>query len=223
MEAIKTSNTDSRKISDYDLVKRILLGEKELFEILLRRCNQTLYRAIRSYIQYEDDIEDVMQDTYLNAYQKLNQFNGNSAFSTWLIRIGVNEALQRIRKNKRNQIISINDQNIMLDKINQLTDSHQMNPEKQVEHYETRVLVEKAIDQLPPKYRAIYVLREVEGMENAEIAACLNLSDSNVKVRLHRAKSLLKETLYKLSSNAHVFKFGHKRCDKLVEIIMKKI
>ena len=129
MEAIKTSNTDPLKIPDQDLVKRILLGEKELFEILLRRCNQTLYRTIRSYIQYEDDIEDVMQDTYLNAYQKLNQFNGNSSFSTWLIRIGVNEALQRIRKNKRNQIISINDQNIMLDKINQLPDSHQMNPE----------------------------------------------------------------------------------------------
>lgn len=214
MEAIRLSGYDSSKMTDTVVIRRILGGEKELFEILLRRYNQTLYRAVRGYLRDEDAINDAMQDAYLKAYSKLEQFRGDAAFSTWLVRIGINEALLRIRQQKKSQ---------ELDTIIQLPDTHQMNPEKQTIQLETRQLIEKAIDQLSEKYRVIYILREIEGMSNSAIASCLGLSDSNVKVRLHRAKQLLKEALLKLSADATLFEFGNTRCDRIVDEVMRRI
>lgn len=219
MEVLKTGDFKPAKLPDEQVVQRVLSGEKELFEILMRRYNQTLYRAVRSYLKRESDIEDTMQDTYLKAYRKLYQFQGDAAFSTWLIRIGINEALQNLRKQRRNNVISINEN----ENIIRLSNVDQMNPEKKAIHHETRRLVEKAIDQLPEKYRVIYVLREVEGMSNAEISACLELTESNVKVRFHRAKKLLKERLYELSSDTTLFEFGDSKCDQLVDRVMEQI
>ncbi len=221
MEALSVDKFTAIKISDTEVVKRVLKGEKELFEILIRRNNQTLYRVIRSYLNSEDDIKDIMQDSYIKAYQKLEQFNEMAAFSTWLIRIGINEALQFLRKSKR---VSNNfGKKETIDAVFQLPDTNQMNPEKQLIKIETRALVERAIDLLSEKYRAVFVLHEVEGMTNPEIAACLDLSDANVKVRLHRAKKYLKEELYKLSSDATVFEFGNHKCDAVVLNVMGRI
>lgn len=221
MKTIRTTNHSTGNIPDTEVIKRILDGEKELFEILLRRYNQTLYRVIRSYIQSENDVEDVMQNAYIKAFQKLVQFRGDATFSTWLIRIGINEALQHIRKNKRNPGANGHDED--LTKILQLPETDKMNPEKHMIKHEIQLLVEKAIDRLPEKYRIIFMLHEVEGAKNSEIANCLNLSDSNVKVRLHRAKNLLKEEFYKLSSEAPVFEFGNSRCDRIVYNVMNNI
>ena len=101
MGLLKLENFSTVRITDNEVIKRILLGEKELFEILMRRYNQTLYRVIRGYTSSESDIEDIMQEAYLKAYEKLDQFRGGSTFSTWLIRIGMNEALQKLRKKSR--------------------------------------------------------------------------------------------------------------------------
>ncbi|MET6999326.1 RNA polymerase sigma factor [Chitinophaga defluvii] len=223
MEALKTKSDESSKMPDNTVVKRILSGEKELFEILLRRYNQTLYRAIRSYLKEEEDINDVMQDTYLKAYEKLQQYQGAAAFSTWLIRIGINEALLRIRNSRKHQMLYTEPTSHTSEKIFQLSDYHQMNPEKQAIQQEIRRLIERSIDQLSDKYRVIYVLKEVEGMENSDIAACLGISDSNVKVRLHRAKNLLKDALYKQAASKDIFEFGNQRCDLLVDNVMKRI
>lgn len=223
MEALKTRSDESSKMPDTTVVKRILGGEKELFEILLRRYNQTLYRVIRSYLKDEDDINDAMQDTYLKAYEKLQQYQGTAAFSTWLIRIGINEALLRIRNSRKYQLFYADKTGYAPEKIIQLSDYHQMNPEKQAIQQETRRLIEQSIDQLSDKYRVIYVLKEVEGMENSDIAACLGISDSNVKVRLHRAKNLLKDALYKQAASKDIFEFGNQRCDRLVDYVMKNI
>jgi len=223
MEALKRRFEESWKMPDRLIINRILSGEKELFEILLRRNNQTLYRAVRSYLNDADDIRDTMQDAYLKAYEKLEQFRGDAAFSTWLVRIGINEALLRIRKQKRNSVLSISTTKATQAHISQISDPNQMNPEKQTIHQETRHLIENAIDQLPEKYKVIYILKEVEGMDNRDIAACLALSDSNVKVRLHRAKNLLKETLLSLSGNTPVFEFGNEHCDRIVDFVMKHI
>ncbi|CAL1520693.1 RNA polymerase sigma factor [Chitinophaga sp. MM2321] len=223
MEALRAIGDESSRMPDNMVVKRILSGEKELFEILLRRYNQTLYRVIRSYLKEEDDVSDAMQETYLKAYEKLQQYHGTAAFSTWLIRIGINEALQRIRSVKKHPTVCIDDGGDDSGKIFQLSDNHQMNPEKQAIQQETRRLIEESIDQLSDKYRIIYMLKEVEGMGNSDIAACLGISDSNVKVRLHRAKSLLKEALYKQSSGKDIFEFGNIRCDRIVDYVMKRI
>jgi RNA polymerase sigma-70 factor (ECF subfamily) len=223
MEALKLSDYGSSKMKDDIVVKRILSGEKELFEILMRRCNQTLYRIVRSYLAEESDVEDAMQNTYLKAFDKLQQFQGHASFSTWLIKIGINESLLTLREIKKNKNLYAGEKEAPNEKIIQLPDSKQMNPEKLAIRQETIQLIERAIDQLPEKYRVIYVLKEIEGLDNKEIQNCLGISDSNIKVRLHRAKSLLKEALYNLHSEVPVFQFGNSRCDLIVSNVMKMI
>ena len=210
------------KIQDEIVVRRVLSGEKELFEILLRRYNQTLYRVIRGYLHDEDDVEDAMQDTYLKAFDKLQQFQGKSAFSTWLVRIGINEALLRIRRLKQSRSMVLHEADAKEEIVN-VSDNIEMTPEKLAIHHETRQLIEKAIDQLPEKFRVIYILKEIEGMKNEEIAHCLEISTPNVKVRLHRARTLLKDSLYRISADSEIFEFGNRRCDRLVEGVMEKL
>jgi RNA polymerase sigma factor (sigma-70 family) len=212
---------DSSKLDDSVIVGRIINGEKELFEIILRRYNQKLYRVIRSFLRDSEDIQDAMQDTYLKAFDKLYQFQGDSAFSTWLIRIGINEALQRIKKSK---VLHFEESNESMDKkIVQLPAGKQMNPEQSVIMQETKKLLENAIDELPEKYRTIYVMREIEGMNNTEIALCLGITEGNVKVIHHRSKLLMKDVLLKLSSVAEIFEFGNARCDGMVNCVMSRI
>ena len=212
---------DTNRLDDSHIVARIVRGEKELFEILLRRNNQKLYRVIRSYLKDEDDIRDAMQNTYLKAFDKLSQFQGDSAFSTWLIRIGINEALQRIKKQKLVQLHPLID--LTDAKVLQLPASKEMNPENSVISREAKRLLEAAIDELPEKYRTVYVMREVEGMNNEEVAVILGIEENNVKVRHHRAKNLMKHTLLRLTADTSIFEFGNARCDALVNFVMARI
>ncbi|MCG2419317.1 RNA polymerase sigma factor [Aequorivita sp. F47161] len=221
MNATQPNKYVLTKLSDSIVVQRVLDGEKELFEILMRRYNQRLFRVVRSYIYSEDDVQDILQDAYVKAYTKLYQFNNQSSFSTWLIRIAINEALQDIRKKKR-QLTNYG-KTESLENVFQLPDTNTMNPEKQAIKTETKALVEKAVDALPEKYRVVFVMHQIEGLSNPEIAACLKLSDSNVKVRLHRAKNLLKDELFKTTHDASIFEFGNHKCDLLVEKVMKRI
>jgi RNA polymerase sigma factor (sigma-70 family) len=222
MHAIKLNQTEFDQLPDSAVVSRILSGEKVLFELLLRRHNQKLYRVIRSYLRDHQDIEDTMQETYLKAFNKLDQFRGDSGFSTWLIRIGINEALQRIKKNKNKSLQEFSADSGSQEHL-QLPDPREMNPEKIAIGKEMKNLIESAIDTLPEKYRLIYVLKEVQGMETAEMCACLGITENNAKVRIHRAKILMKERLLQLSSDAEIFEFGNSRCDSLVNKIMRKI
>jgi len=224
MEALRNSRAEFGKMPENILISRILSGEKELFEILLRRYNQTLYRVIRGYLNNDDDIMDTMQDAYLKAFDKLAQFQGSAAFSTWLIRIGINEALLRLRKQKRNSTLSMDNSNNAEKYFLQFPDPNKMNPEKITIGREMLALIEKAIDQLPEKYKLIYILKEVEGLDHSAIAACLDISDNNVKVRLHRAKDMLKNALFEISANnISLFEFGNKRCDKIIDFVMGNI
>jgi RNA polymerase sigma factor (sigma-70 family) len=208
-------------LQDDTIVARIIKGEKELFEIILRRYNQKLYRVIRGYLKDNDDIQDAMQDTYLKAFDKLFQFKGDSAFSTWLIRIGINEALQRIKKQKVKHLTSSLD--LTDDKIIQLPASKEMNPEYSAISSEAKRLLEVAIDNLPEKYRLVYIMREVEGMNNTEVAAILGIEENNVKIRHHRAKSLMKDNLLKLSTDLRIYEFGNEKCDAMVNLVMSRI
>jgi len=223
MEPLKIRSIADKKISDNDIVRRILTGEKELYEILLRRNNQTLYRVVRSYLKEEKEIEDIMQNTYLKAFEKLYQFKHRSKFTTWLIRIGINEALTRLKeKGKYFTFYESEDKSSKLNLL-ELPDSKQVNPEKKMIRQEAKHMLEKAIDKLDLKYRAVYMLREIEEMSISEISDCLKLSTTNVKVRLHRAKTKIKENLYELSSKKDLYEFGYNKCDNLVEKVMKII
>jgi RNA polymerase sigma factor (sigma-70 family) len=222
MEILKIDSYRSSQLDDFDIVRRVIAGEKELFEILLRRHNQTLFRVIRNYLKDHEEVKDAMQNAYLKAYDKLFQFRGNSSFSTWLIRIGINEALLRLNDMKRSRTEYLNTADVADEMLRQIPDS-QMNPERAIIRQESRLLFEQAIDNLPEKYRIVYILKELEGFQNAEVAEALDISDSNIKVRLHRAKSLLKESLYKLSVKEDAFEFGNSRCDAVVNFVMARI
>ncbi len=222
MERIKINDYRTHKISDFDVISRIHSGEKELYEILLRRNNQKLFRVVRSYINDLEEIEDIMQNTYLKAYEKLHQFKYNAQFSTWLLRIGINETLARLKAKTKYIDLHLSE-NYTSNLILEIPDSEQLNPEMKMIRQEAKQTLEKAIDTLDVKYRTVYILREIEGMNIAEVSNCLGLTTSNVKVRLHRAKEMIREELYEISIKTDIFEFGFNKCDRLVERVMKTI
>lgn len=219
---METSNSIKDQLiimGDEIIIERILSGETELFEILLRRYNQILYRTVRSYLNDEKEIEDVMQETYINAFQKLYQFSNKSLFSTWLIRIGINEALQKNRKlNKARSRTTILDEEAYL-----LPDNTSIDQENKFVQKETAGFIERAFEKLPEKYRIVFMLNEVEGMNILEISKCLNISQSNVKIRLYRGRAMMKESLLNMVSKSELFEFGNSRCDRVIENVVKSI
>lgn len=223
METIGLINRDRQKNGETELIKRILSGEKELYEILVRRNNQKLYRVVRTYLKVEAEIEDVMQNSYLKAFSKLYQFKLNASFSTWLIRIGINEALARL--NEKGRIYNFRDGNKEVSKplILEIPDSAELNPHDKMIRKESKLLLENAIDRLEVKYKAVYIMKEVEEMSIKEISDALEITTSNVKVRLHRAKLMLKDYLYEISADKNVFEFGFSRCDRITEGVMNQI
>lgn len=163
-----------------------------------------------------------MQNAYLKAFDKLSQFRGDASFSTWLIRIGINEALGWLNAVNKGKTIYLDLSPEAKNNLMQVPDK-QINPEATLIRQESRQLLEKAIDKLPERYRVVYVLKEIEGLRSDEIEVALGVSDANVKVRLHRARKLLKESLYALSQSRDVFEFGNASCDAIVAFVMSRI
>src|SRR5690606_28258719 len=147
MEAIHLKIIKNHKLEENDIIRRILGGEKELYEILVKRNNQKLYRIVRSYLKDDAEIQDIMQETYVKAFTKLNLFKMQSQFSTWLIRIGINESLARLRDKGK-----VYDVSSPLDHLNntilEIPDSIQLNPQERMIRSEARQLLENAIDSL---------------------------------------------------------------------------
>ncbi|HET8809249.1 MAG TPA: RNA polymerase sigma factor [Flavobacteriaceae bacterium] len=223
MEAININDFNNHKIKEPEVIKRILNGEKELYEILVRRNNQKLYRIIRVYLKDEAEIEDAMQNSYLKAFTKLHQFKLEASFSTWLIRIGINESLARLKE--KGKLYHLNEalKNFKGNAALEIPDHKELNPQQKMIQNEAKQVLENAIDKLGTKYKTVYILKEVEEMSLKEIAAALDLTVANVKIRLHRSKEMLKEKLYELSEDKQVFEFGNSRCDRITENVMKQL
>ncbi|MEX0314173.1 MAG: RNA polymerase sigma factor [Allomuricauda sp.] len=224
MEPIQISDYKHHQLSESEIIKRILNGERELYEILLRRNNQKLFRVIRSYIKEETEVEDIMQNTYLKAFEKLYQFKHSSAYGTWLIRIGINEVLARLKE--KDKVVHLYQQpsDVKKNTILEIPDKNQLNPEKRIIRNEAKQVLESAIDSLDVKYRTVYILKEIEEMSISDISDCLKITKSNVKVRLHRAKRTLKDKLYELTTNKEdVFGFGFSRCDNITSSVLEII
>jgi RNA polymerase sigma-70 factor (ECF subfamily) len=209
--------------ADEDVVKRVLAGETALYEILMRRYNQRLYRVARSILRNDVDAEDVMQEAYVRAYQHLNQFAVEAKFSTWLTKIAVYEALGRLRRQGRTENLDSvldSDRHVMARMTSDTRD-----PERQAYDHELRVVLEGAVDSLPEIYRMVFVLRSVEGLSVAETAGCLDIGAEAVKTRLHRARSLLRKDLQERASlvTAQTFPFHLSRCDRVVEAVFRRI
>ena len=207
-------------ITDKEIITRVLGGEKELYAIIIRRYNQRLYRIGMSIVNDDAEVEDIMQVAYIHAWENLSNFAFKSAFSTWLTRILINESLLRLKK--RGKSINMNDDN-MDNEIYQQDASMVPTPVSTLLNSELRSLMEVAIKKLPEKYRMVFIMREIEGMNIAETQECLDISESNVKVRLNRAKSLLKETLAPYYKKEEVFHFHLTRCDVMVDQVMRRL
>jgi len=205
--------------SDEEIVRRIVGGDAALFEILMRRHNQRIYRAVRAVLRADDDAEDVMQQAYLNAYQHLRQFAGDAQFSTWLTRIAVNEALGRRRKRTKALGQGTEDVDISF------VESDTPDPEQQASNSELRDVMEREVAALPDAFRVVVVMRDVEGLSTSETAECLGISEDLVKQRLHRARAMLRENLYQRAgvTLASLFAFGNARCDRVVAAVMARI
>jgi len=202
--------------SDEQVVARVLAGNTALYELLMRRHNQRLYRVARAILRDDAEAEDVMQDAYVRAYQNLGTFEGRAKFSTWLTRIAVHEALARCQKRSRFQ--SLDDSNSQYGDVMNAATSSDRSPEQKSYDQELSVVLEKAVLSLPDDYRMVFVLRDVEGMSTEETAQSLNLTQENVKVRLHRAHAKLRKELYATvgATAAHCFQFHAVRCDRVV-------
>lgn len=210
------------ELGDAEVIARVLAGESALYEIIMRRYNERLYRVARAILRDDGEAEDVMQDAYVRAYKSLAQFEGRSAFATWLTRIAVNEALQRRKQRLRTESIDV--RNGVEDHIMELAalgDS----PEQNYGRQEITGILEQAIAALPEQYRVVYMLREVEEMSTEETAESLELSEENVRIRLHRARGLLKKYLVEKAGLAarHAYPFHLSRCDRVVANVFARI
>lgn len=205
------------EIPDAEVITRILGGEKNLYAILVRRYNARLYRVSMSIINDDAEVEDAMQVAYIKAYENLGKFSFKADFSTWLIRILINECFLRLRKRKH--AINLNG-NIME---NEIHHQYSVDPSAKVMNAELKVILEQAILQLPEKYRTVFIMREIENMNVAETKACLEISGINVKVRLNRAKALLRKSLKAFYKKEDVFNFHLSRCDRMVKQVLYQI
>jgi RNA polymerase sigma-70 factor, ECF subfamily len=209
-------------MTDELVIERVRAGDTALYEIIMRRYNQRLYRVASAILRDRGEAEDVMQDTYVRAYQFLRQFAGDSSFSTWLTRIAVNESLRRLRLRKR---VSQLDEFCPEDESPMDVAEMSPDPEQSASSSETARILEQAILDLPYQFRTVVMLRDVEQMSTAETAAALELSQENVKVRLHRGHALMRDWMFaRLGENSKsAFGFMGDRCDHVVVSVFARI
>lgn len=199
-------------LPDEEIVARVLHGEAALFELIVRRHNQRLYRATKAILRDDAEAEDAMQEAYVRAFVKLDQFAGEAKFSTWLTRIAVYEALGRLRRRKQQQEIPD-------------TMKSRDNPERAAQDAEMRAAIEHAVGRLPAIYRSVFVLREVEELSGAETAAILGIAEDTVKTRLHRARMLLRRRLERVFYTAlgRSYAYAGRRCDAMTAAVMRRV
>ncbi len=208
-------------LSDEQIVAQILEGHTALFEVLMRRHNERIYRTARAIVRDDREAEDVMQQAYVNAYANLRQFDHRARFSTWLTRIAVNEALARTRRRGRYE--PFDEESPAAGDTTMFR--AQVDPERQAFARELGILLESAVDALPDGNREVFMLREVEGLSTAETADCLCVSEDAIKTRLSRARAALRRDLYERAGLAasNAFRFERPRCDRIVAAVMDRI
>jgi RNA polymerase sigma-70 factor, ECF subfamily len=218
MTGMRAAAFDDAEQRDEDIIRQVLEGNTAIFELLMRRYNERVYRAARSIVRDEQEAEDVMQEAYVNAFTHLRQFNGSAKFSTWLTRIAINESLARVRRQGRYEAFDDEVSNVELF----MSGTPSENPERQAFTAELRSLLESAIDTLPDGMREVFVLRDVEGLSTSEVAESLGVSEDVVKTRLSRARAALRRVLLERASATapEAFRFYRHRCDRVVSRVL---
>jgi RNA polymerase sigma-70 factor, ECF subfamily len=218
---IMLKETTKQDLSDEQIITRVVAGETALYELLVRRYNQRLYRVVRAVLREDTEAEDVMQEAFVRAFQHLADFAGHSSFSTWLIKIGVHEGLARVKRKGRTETRDFGEESMAAEMIA----NKDASPERLAASAEARTLLEQAILTLPEQYRLVLVMRDVEEMSTTETANALEMSEENVKVRLHRARAMVRKDLYQRAgaTSAAAFEFHAVRCDRVTSGVMKRI
>jgi RNA polymerase sigma factor (sigma-70 family) len=215
-----TETSKVQQPAEEEVIERILAGETRVYEIIMRRYNARLYRVGMSIINSDADVEDVMQTTYIKAYENLRLFERRSSFATWLTKIMINESLRHLKRSKRYTTMEIKDES------EGRTAPPAMGattPAGLLLNKELAGILEQAVFQLPEKYRLVFVLREMENMSIAETVDTLNITKANVKVRLNRAKSMLRDSLGNYYKNDGIYHFHLDRCDRIVASVLKHL
>jgi RNA polymerase sigma-70 factor (ECF subfamily) len=215
---------DRIALTDQEIVARVCGGETALFEVLMRRHNQRVYRVARAIVKDEVEAEDVMQQAYINAYTHLRQFESRAQFSTWLTRIVVREALSRRRRAYRGEGEGGMRLTTATPDVDALS-APQADPERQAYARELARVLESAVDRLPEAYRTVFMLRDIEGLSTSETAAGLELGEEAVKTRLHRARAMVRRTIaaHIGAATAEAFSFHAPRCNRVVAAVMSAV
>lgn len=221
LDSVAVPEPDSAAgVADEELVERARQGDRLAFELLMRRNNRRVYRAVRTVLRDAADVEEVMQQSYVLAFSHLDQFQGTARWSTWLCRIAFNEALARLRQ--RGRFVSMDAAD------GQSPDTWRStapDPERQARTRELGRFVEEAVDGLPDIYRSVLIFREIEGLSTAETAAILDVEENVVKTRLHRARGLLRDLIEKRVGEQvdGAYAFDARRCDRVVAAVLARL
>lgn len=205
--------------TDIDIIQKIMQGQVPLFEILIRRNNSFLYKTGRSYNYNHEDTQDLMQDTFVDAFINLSKFENRSSFTTWLIRIMLNKCFKKQQKfSFKNEVVKeISDRSIPM------FENRNRDTNKKITNKELSTVIETALRQIPEDYRLVFSLREISGLSVTETAESLSITESNVKVRLNRAKGMLRKEIEKSYSAEDIFEFNLKYCDSMVDRVMSVV
>lgn len=219
--------TDFRDMSDADIACRVAQGDRAVFTALMRRYNQTLFRAARSILKDDAEAEDAVQEAYLLAYRAIGTFRAEARLSTWLVRIAINEAIGRRRQRaRRAEVVWLegteSDEAVEMEMTSNALPEP---PDHAAVRAEVRRLIEAGIDRLPDAFRAVFVLRAVEEMSVEETAAALGIPAVTVRTRYFRARSQLRETLARDIDLgvAGAFGFAGERCDRIVSGVLARL
>ncbi len=209
----------TEQLTEPEIIRRINSGEKSLYEMIVRKYNPYLYKMGRSFNYNHEDTQDLMQDTFIDAYKALSQFEGRSSFKTWIIRIMMNNCYRKSRKSsyKNEMIQNVNEQS------KPVFSGNSNETEKTIETRELSKILETSLSQIPLDYRMVFSLREVSGLNVAETAELMNISEANVKVRLNRSKAMLRREIEKNYAPTELFEFNLIYCDTMVNNVMKRI
>ncbi len=218
---------DYAALDDHALVELVRGGQREAFRPIMQRCNQRLFRVARAVLGEDSEAEDVLQESYMRAYNKLDSFRGDSTLLTWLTSIVLNEARGRLRK--RHTMVGLEQVDAASD------DTHQIiqfpskfgseDPAVSAARSQIRHLLEHAIDELPESFRTVYMMREVEECSIEETATLLAIKPETVKTRLHRARRLLRASLQgQLATTlSEAFPFMGVRCARVTDAVMARL
>ena len=194
-------------LPDEELIERVRAGDKDLYGILVRRYNERLYRVARAIVRNSEEAADIVQEALVRAFAQLGQFSGAAKFSTWLTKIAVYEALARNQS--------------FVEALESLTP----NPEQQALQSQALEILEAAVDALPPALRSVFMMREIEEMSTRETAECLDISEEAVKIRLHRARKVLRRDIQSRvgAVSSQAFRFLGASCNRVLCAVMDRI